>query len=94
MATIVYGGVKYTQVRHAIKCKRCEETIESSNDHDYKVCSCGSIGIDGGIGPGNRVLGDPAAMETRSLYCAFVGNKRFWLPEAATVAAAAALITK
>lgn len=96
MSTIVYGGVKYTQVRHAIKCKRCEETIESSSDRDYRICLCGAVAIDGGTSPGNRILGDPKDMEARSLYCAFVGNKRIWLPEAAAASAKAkaALITQ
>lgn len=35
-------------VKNAIKCKRCGETIYSVSTHDYKMCQCGSCGIDGG----------------------------------------------
>jgi len=53
-AELVYGGVKYKKVRHAVLCKICKETIESSDKyvHDYKVCTCGSVGIDN-----DRVIG-------------------------------------
>ena len=29
MPSITYGGVEYIQVRHALYCKKCKETIES-----------------------------------------------------------------
>ena len=80
MPSIVYGGVKYTQIRHAIQCKRCLETIESKDIHDFKYCSCGAVGIDGGMSEGNRILGNLADVEERSVYCANVGNKKLWLP--------------
>jgi hypothetical protein len=78
MPFIVYGGVKYTQVRHAVQCKKCLETIESKHIHDFKSCSCKSVAIDGGISDGNRILGDSS--ENRSMYCATVQNKKIWLP--------------
>ena len=81
MSTIVFGGLKYTQIRHAIYCKICTDTIESTSIHDYKVCKCGAVGVDGGIVPGNRILGNLADIEDRSMYCATVGGKIFWLPE-------------
>lgn len=31
-----------------IKCKRCGDIIESTYRHDYKVCKCGSVAVDGG----------------------------------------------
>ena len=31
-----------------IKCKKCEDIIESKNTNDYKRCSCGAVAIDGG----------------------------------------------
>ena len=80
MSFIVYGGVKYTQVRHAVYCKKCLETIESRFIHDFKTCSCGAVGIDGGISDGNRVLGDPSDIEIRSMYCAIIENMKIWLP--------------
>jgi hypothetical protein len=80
MPSIVYAGVKYTQIRHAIKCRKCLETIESKDIHDFKYCSCGAVGIDGGISDGNRILGNLSDIENRSMYCAFVQEKKIWLP--------------
>lgn len=80
LSTRLYGGVKYTQVRHAIQCKKCLETIESKHIHDFKYCSCGAVGIDGGIFPGNSIIGDKQDTEDRSMYCAIVQNKKIWLP--------------
>jgi hypothetical protein len=80
MPSIIYGGVRYSQVRHAIQCKKCLETIESKYIHDFKYCSCGAVGIDGGISPGNRIIGQLEDMEDRSVYCAIVDKKKIWLP--------------
>jgi hypothetical protein len=80
MPYIVYGGVKYIQIRHAVKCKKCLETIVSNSIHDFKYCGCGAVGIDGGIFEGNTILGNPSDMESRSMYVANVGNKKVWLP--------------
>jgi hypothetical protein len=44
------------------------------------MCFCGAVGIDGGIGGGNRILGDLSDMENRSMYCAIVKKKKIWLP--------------
>jgi hypothetical protein len=63
MPSIVYAGVRYTQTRHAIKCKKCLETIESKHRHYFKHCSCGAVGIDGGISNGNRILGNMSDIE-------------------------------
>ena len=81
MPSIVYAGVRYTQARHAIQCRKCLETIESKHIHDFKYCSCGAVGIDGGISAGNRLLGNLSDMENRSMYCAIVQKKKIWLPE-------------
>lgn len=81
MSTIIYGGVKYIQVRHALYCKKCSDTIISNDIHDYKLCSCGAIGIDGGISSGNSLIGSLLDMEDRSIYCAIVNGKRVWLPQ-------------
>lgn len=80
MATIVYGGVKYTQIRHAVYCKKCKDTVESKSVHDYKMCSCGAVGVDGGITPGNTILGNLSDMEPRSVYAATSNGKTFYLP--------------
>jgi hypothetical protein len=45
------------------------------------MCPCGSVGVDGGIGPSNRILGSLENIEQRSVYCADVNGKKFWLPE-------------
>jgi hypothetical protein len=76
MSSVIYGGVKYIRVRHAVHCLLCKDTIESKGYHDFKYCSCGTIGIDDG-----RVLGDPKDMEPRNIYCANVNGKKLWLPE-------------
>jgi len=81
MPSIIYAGVNYTQVRHAIYCKICKETIESKYGHDFKYCLCGAIGIDGGITAGNRILGNLSDMETRCMYRAIVNKKKIYLPQ-------------
>ena len=81
MPSIVYAGVRYAQIRHAIQCKKCLETIESKYTFDFKYCSCGATAIDGGISDGNRILGNLCDIEDRSMYCATVGNKKIWLPQ-------------
>jgi hypothetical protein len=80
MPSIMYGGVRYIQVRHAIQCKKCSETIESKHIHDFKYCSCGAVGVDGGISDGNSILGNLEDIEERSIYCAVVRKKKIWLP--------------
>jgi hypothetical protein len=76
-AELVYGGVKYKKVRHAVMCKICKVIIESLDKkvHDYKLCACGSVGIDN-----DRVIGSITNMEDRSVYCAKVSGKTLWLP--------------
>jgi hypothetical protein len=77
---LVYGGVKYKKVRYAVMCKICKVTIESLHVHDYKLCTCGLVGIDGGIEDG-RLIGSLKNMEDRSVYCAKVAGKTIWLPK-------------
>jgi len=81
MPSIIYGGLRYTQIRHAIYCKKCKETIESKHVHDFKYCSCKAVGIDGGISAGNRILGHLSDMEDRSMYRATIEKKKVWLPQ-------------
>jgi hypothetical protein len=76
MPSITYGGVKYIQVRHAIYCKHCKDTIESKINHEFKMCSCGSVGIDS-----DRIIGSLENIEQRSIYCAYVNGKKLWLPQ-------------
>ncbi|MED1042537.1 hypothetical protein [Bacillus mycoides] len=35
--------------RNAIQCRKCGDVIESKFTHDFKYCSCGSVGVDGGL---------------------------------------------
>ena len=81
MPSILYGGVRYSQTRHAIYCKKCSTTIESKSNHNFVMCPCGAVGVDGGIGPSNRVLGKLTDMEERSMYRASVNGKKLWLPQ-------------
>jgi hypothetical protein len=81
MPSIVYGGLRYSQVRHAIYCKICSTTIESLSVHDFKFCPCGAVGIDGGISAGNRILGKLSDMEERSMYRTVVNGRKIWLPQ-------------
>jgi len=85
MRTIMYGGLEYVQVRNAIYCKKCKSTIESKYEHDYKMCPCGAVGIDGGLSDSNHLIGYLADMEDRSMYCAqfrtINQNHTLWLPE-------------
>ena len=39
MPSIEYGGVDYVQIRHAVYCKVCKDTIESTHVHDFKFCT-------------------------------------------------------
>jgi len=81
MPHIIYAGIKYNQIRHAIYCKKCTDTIESLFQHDFKYCSCGAVGIDGGILNGNRYIGNIDDMEPRSMYVAIIDKKQVWLPQ-------------
>jgi hypothetical protein len=76
MPSLLYGGVRYTQVRHAIYCKLCKDTLESKSNHDFKMCSCGAVGIDS-----DRIIGSLENIEQRSVYCAFINGKKLWLPQ-------------
>jgi len=31
-----------------IKCKKCEDIIESTCRHDFRLCKCGAVSVDGG----------------------------------------------
>ena len=81
---IFYGGVRYTMERHAVLCKKCHQTIVSTRVHDYKLCSCGSVGVDGGPYEGNHIIihkGTLCDVESRSVYSAIIKNKKIWLPD-------------
>jgi len=31
-----------------VRCKKCDDIIESRSTYDFKTCKCGTISIDGG----------------------------------------------
>ena len=31
-----------------IRCKKCNDIIESTHRHDFKCCKCGAVAVDGG----------------------------------------------
>ena len=35
-------------LRNAIICNKCHDLVESTDRHDFVMCSCGSVGVDGG----------------------------------------------
>lgn len=35
-------------ITNKIKCKKCGDVIESEYTHDFKMCRCGAVGVDGG----------------------------------------------
>lgn len=37
-----------TIIRNAAKCKKCGTFVESTSVHDFRVCACGAIFVDGG----------------------------------------------
>lgn len=57
MPSVTIDGKRYVQTVHSIRCKLCNDTIRSDWNHDFKMCSCGKVGVDGGIMCGNRVIG-------------------------------------
>lgn len=57
MPSTFYQGKRFVQTVHEIYCRHCKTKIRSESQHDFKMCPCGKVGIDGGITPGNRILG-------------------------------------
>ena len=35
-------------IKNMIQCKKCGEIIESKTVHDFVVCKCGAVAVDGG----------------------------------------------
>ena len=35
--------------RNAIRCKKCNDVIESKFDHDFVYCKCRAVFVDGGL---------------------------------------------
>lgn len=35
-------------ISNKIRCRHCNEIIESTSVHDFKTCKCGTVSVDGG----------------------------------------------
>ena len=35
-------------IKNSIRCKHCDDVIESKHRHDYVSCKCGKVAADGG----------------------------------------------
>ncbi|WP_144509831.1 hypothetical protein [Bacillus sp. FJAT-22090] len=35
--------------RNRVRCKHCDDIIESYDRHDFKFCKCGKVAVDGGL---------------------------------------------
>jgi len=55
---------------NAIKCLKCDTVIESKAGWDFKMCPCGTVGVDGGVGPSAivRRIGHPSNYEDLSVW--------------------------
>lgn len=40
--------LKQKIIRNRIKCNLCGDIIESTDVHDYRICKCGQVAVDGG----------------------------------------------
>lgn len=36
-------------IHNRIQCKKCNQVIESKYRHEFVLCKCGTVGIDGGL---------------------------------------------
>jgi hypothetical protein len=57
-------GKIMSAARFRVKCKLCQSVIESLSPKDFKKCTCGTVGIDGGKNiAGRRLIGEISNME-------------------------------
>lgn len=54
-------------LKNRVQCLKCNDIIESVHVHDFKVCSCKSIHVDGGREYLKRG-GDPSLMKDMSVF--------------------------
>lgn len=44
-----------------IRCKHCNDIIESKSTYDFQICRCKAVAIDGGLEYGRRIyVSNPA----------------------------------
>lgn len=53
--------------RNGIRCRKCNEVIESKYGADFRFCGCGAVAVDGGLEM-PRYLGDPEDYESLAEY--------------------------
>jgi hypothetical protein len=41
--------MRHRLIKNSIECKKCGDVITSKHRHDFKMCKCESIFIDGGL---------------------------------------------
>jgi hypothetical protein len=58
------GDIRLNQAQ----CKKCKDIITSDNRHDFKMCKCGAIGVDGGSWYIKRIAKDLADIKELSKY--------------------------
>lgn len=54
-------------IKNKIACLVCGDIIESTYQYDFKMCSCGKVGVDGGLEYMRR-LGDQRYWKEMSVY--------------------------
>lgn len=59
---------KPTLVCNRIKCRGCKDVIESMHRHDYVVCSCKSVAVDGGVAHARRVVMGDFGYDDKSVF--------------------------
>lgn len=42
--------------RNIIRCRHCNDIIESKTEHDFKMCNCGKVAVNGGIEYSKRIF--------------------------------------
>lgn len=61
-----------------IRCKKCGDIIESKSVHDFKICKCKSVAVDGGHDYLRR-LGDLEDWDDLSEYEVVEDNTTIWM---------------
>jgi hypothetical protein len=57
------GAYRFNQA----KCLKCDQIVRSKNRHDYKMCKCKNLSVDGGTWYLKRALKDATAFEDLSI---------------------------
>ena len=52
-------------LRNRARCRKCNTIIESTRSHDFRMCACSAIGVDGGLEYIRRI-GEPEDCEELS----------------------------